>query len=354
MQNGLQSLTIPTHPYIAWLATAYTDTVKLNGQGSKLFKITLACLLLAVGNLISAQVPAEKHLVAEGGECLTYALSLWGDAYKTTAPNFQLDVRVVDEAVAMQHLTDGSIQLAMLARDASAEELGNFRNKHGYLPTRVAVAMDALVVVVNKQNPLQAVRIEQMDAIYSTNRTMGWPKDILTWEDLGVKDSTWAKRSIVRYARTPDSSVFGLILMYFPYNMTPRLPFHSLSDGMAMAEALAADPDGICSANLVEDFASLKILPMYPTGSNVAVAPTPDTVSSGAYPYSRCLYIYFNKHPKYGIEPTLKAYLAFGLSPEGQQLVKAVGQAPLPRDLNALNLLKVTDTFSTAPSNSLR
>jgi len=82
--------------------------------------------------------------------------------------------------------------------------------------------------------------------------------------------------------------------------------------------------------------------------SGVAIPPTPDTVSSGAYPYSRFLYAYVNKSPKKGLDPTLKGFLAFALSEEGQQLVKAAGQAVLSKDIRALNTLKVTDTFSAS------
>ena len=92
---------------------------------------------------------------------------------------------------------------------------------------------------------------------------------------------------------------------------------------------------------------------MYPPGTDHPVQPTPDSVASGAYPYSRCLYLYVNKHPKKGLEPRLKAFLTFALSPEGQKLVRAAGQAPLSKDVNNLNLFKVTDTLSI-DANTIR
>lgn len=312
-------------------------------------KFLLSIKLILVGSILSAQAVADRPMVAEGGECLIYAMSLWEEAYKVKNSGFSMNLRVSGEDKAMQDLAEGSIQMALLARDAMPDELSAFRTKWGYMPTRVAVAMDALVMLVNKNNPLKAIRIEEADAIYSVNRPMGWPKDILTWGDLGVHDPSWTDRAIVRYGRTRDSSVFGLILMYFP-GMIPRMPIRLLPDGMAVAEALASDSDGICPANLVEEFASTRALPMCPTGSKVAVAPTPDSVSSGTYPYSRCLYVYINKHPRTGVAQSVKEFLVFALSSEGQQLVKAAGQAPLSKDVNALSMLKVTGAFNIAPS----
>nr|WP_280113214.1 substrate-binding domain-containing protein [Holophaga foetida] len=304
--------------------------------------MVLVALFLLVCSTSSAQSPAATHLVAEGGECLMYSMALWGDALRARAPEFSLEVRTGGEAKAMRDLGEGTVQMAMLARDATADELGFFRNRWGYLPTRIALAMDALVLAVHRDNPIQAIHVEEADAIYSEDRTMGWPRDILKWGDLEGCGAKWAQRPITRYGRTLDSSVTGLVLMYFPEQKILRMPIQLLPDGMAMAETLAADPNGICAANLVENFASIKFLAMYPAGSRTAVFPTQEAVSSGEYPYSRNLYVYVNKPPRRDMDPLLKQFLSFALSREGQEVVKAVGQAPLGRDLRILNLTKLS------------
>jgi len=316
-------------------------------------RAVLSVMCLGIASLLPAQAPSQpKPLVAEGGECLMYAMGLWGDVYKTKVPAFSLDVRVEGEAKAMEDLSSGAAQMALLARDATPQEISAFKAKWGYPPTRVAVAMDALVWVVNKDNPIKKITMPMAEAIFCTERSLGWPKDIQTWGDAGVKASGWADRPISRYTRPLESSVMGLIIMFMPPSPL-KLPMPFMSDAMAMTETLAADPNGICTANMVEVFASLKAVPVVPMGSDTPIEATPDTVSSGAYPYSRFLYVYVNKSAKGGLEPTLKSFLAFALSNEGQQLVKAAGQAPLAKDIWALNVLKVTDRFDI-DSNTLR
>jgi len=315
-------------------------------------KAVLAVICLGVASYLPAQTSPAKPLVAEGGECLMYAMGLWGDVYKAKNPTFSLDVRVNGEDKAMQNLTQGSIQMALLARDASQDELAAFTAKWGYPPTRVAVAMDALVWVVNKDNPIKRLTMPQVEAIFCVERSLGFPRDILTWGDAGVRTSGWADRPIMRYSRTLDSSVMGLIMMFMPPS-PPKQPTPFVPDAMAMTETLAADPGGICTANMVEVFASIKAVPIVPSGSETAIEPTPDSVSSGAYPFSRFLYVYVNKNAKKGMEPALKGFLAFALSSEGQQLVRAAGQAPLAKDIWALNILKVTDRFDI-DSSTLR
>lgn len=322
------------------------------------FSILIRSMVVLIGFSLEAvppllaDAPGARTLQAEGGECLLFAMELWKDVFRAKVDGFSLNVMVDGEAKAMQDLTDGSIQMALLARDASQREVRDFTRKWGYPPTRVAVAKDALVWVVHKDNPVKGLRIEEINAIFAPARPMGWPKDILTWGDAGVTVAGWVDKPIVRYVRTMDSSVMGLIAQFFPPSPI-RMPVTSVPDAMAMTEALAADPAGICTANLVEVFASIRAIPMIPPGSSEAILPTPDTVASGAYPYSRFLYAYINKDPRKGLEPRLKGFLAFILSPEGQLLVKAAGQAPLSEDIAALNLYKVTDSLN-APWSDLR
>jgi len=322
-------------------------------MGIRFWRIVPALFLTAIGlslpqPLLSQTTPL-KPLVAGGGECLMITMDILGDVYKPRTRGFSLEVRVDGETKAMKDLTEGSIQMAMMARDASAEELAFFQAKWGYAPTRVALAMDALVAVVHKDNPVKSLQSEQTNAIFTTDRGMGWPKDILTWGDAGVSAADWRDRPISIYTRAKDSSVKGLIMQFF-YPSYHLRPARVVPDAMAMTEAIAADPGGICMANLVDVFASLRAIPIRIPGSSIAIAPSPETVSSGAYPWSRFLSVYVNKNPKTGMEPNLKAFLAFALSAEGQQLVQAVGQAPLGRDINALNTLKVTDTFTATPA----
>nr|WP_320132843.1 substrate-binding domain-containing protein [uncultured Holophaga sp.] len=308
-------------------------------------KALIPALCLVGAPLVRAQQPSSQAYVAEGGEALTFAMGLWGDAFAARRQGFSLEVKVAGEDKAFHDLTEGKVQMAMLARDLTPQEQEAFKARWGYRPERVALAMDALVWVVNKDNPIKRLSMSQVEAIFCAERSLGWPQEINTWGEAGVREREWSDMPVKRYARTVDSSVMGLINLFMPPS-PPRLPVPFVADAMAMTEAIAANPGGICTANLSEVFASLRAVPIAPNGSDVAVEPTPDSVSSGAYPFARFLYVYINKNPKAGVEPMLRDFLAYALSDEGQQYVKSAGQAPLNKDIMGLNLLKVTGQFS--------
>jgi phosphate transport system substrate-binding protein len=70
-----------------------------------------------------------------------------------------------------------------------SRELDAFERKYGYKPTAIPVAIDALAVYVNKDNPIEGMTIPQVDAVMSSTRKCGYPTDITTWGDLGLTGS---------------------------------------------------------------------------------------------------------------------------------------------------------------------
>ena len=58
------------------------------------------------------------------------------------------------------------------------KEVKAFEVKYGYKPTAVRVAIDALAVFVHKDNPIQGLSIQQVDAAFSANRKCGGAKTI--------------------------------------------------------------------------------------------------------------------------------------------------------------------------------
>ena len=63
----------------------------------------------------------------------------------------------------------------------TASEVEGFEKKHGYKPTAVGVAIDALAVYVNKDNPIKGLSIDEVDAAMSVGRKCGAAADMTKW-----------------------------------------------------------------------------------------------------------------------------------------------------------------------------
>jgi hypothetical protein len=53
-------------------------------------------------------------------------------------------------------------------------EQREFEDKHGYPATEVPVAIDMVAVYVNKDNPIEGLSMQQVDAIFSATRACGY------------------------------------------------------------------------------------------------------------------------------------------------------------------------------------
>jgi phosphate transport system substrate-binding protein len=74
------------------------------------------------------------------------------------------------------------------------------------------------------------------------------------------------------------------------------------------------------------------------------VSPTNETVLNGEYPLSRKVYLYAMPQAKAKLDPSVKDFIVFVLSKDGQRLAKEDGFFPLPANLaeQALDNLEKT------------
>ncbi len=83
-----------------------------------------------------------------------------------------------------------------------------FTPSFGYKPTPVRVAIDALAVFVHKDNPIQGLSIQQVDAIFSSNRKCRGEIDVDRWGALGL-EGDWTGKDIQLYGRNSVSGTYG-------------------------------------------------------------------------------------------------------------------------------------------------
>ncbi len=88
------------------------------------------------------------------------------------------------------------------------KELEAYEKRHGYKPTAVPVAIDALAVFVNKDNPIKGLTMAEVDAIFSSTLKCGADSQVKTWGDIGLSGS-WTNRSVQLYGRNSVSGTYG-------------------------------------------------------------------------------------------------------------------------------------------------
>ena len=101
-----------------------------------------------------------------------------------------------------------SFQLLATPHQLNDTEVKEFVAQHDYEPTAVPVAVDAVALYVHKDNPLQGLTLEQVDALFSSTRKRGAKTAISQWGQLGLADG-WKEAAIQLYGRDRRSGSPG-------------------------------------------------------------------------------------------------------------------------------------------------
>jgi phosphate transport system substrate-binding protein len=216
-----------------------------------------------------------------------------------------------------------------MSRDWKPSEVDSFKAKHGYPPTVVPVAIDMLAVFVHRDNPLKSLTLQQVDAIFSKNRTGGATADIRTWGDLGL-EGEWKDKPISLYGRNASSGTYGYFKEFALFKGDFKPTVKEQPGSSAVVQAIASDKYAIGYSGIGYKTADVRALPLAPHPDSAAVEPVAANAYSGDYPLARFLYLSVNRKPSAPLDPLRREFLRYVLSASGQGDVKKDGYLPLP------------------------
>lgn len=268
-------------------------------------------------------------LSSVGSDTLANLMTLWAEEFKRLYPNVTVQIQAAGSATAPPALTEGTATLGPMSRMMKSEEVEAFESKHGYKPTAIPVAVDALAIFVNKDNQLTSISIPQVDAIYSATRACGHDSDISQWSDLGLSGDLGSQR-IQLFGRNSASGTYG----YFKESALCKGDFKSSVNeqpgSASVVQGVTKSLNGIGYSGIGYRTSSVKALPLSRKDGGEAIEPTPENAVSGKYPLARYLYVYVNKHPNEPLAPLEKEFILMVLSKTGQAVVVKDGYVSLP------------------------
>jgi len=314
-----------------------------------MFRITLRPAILSVALLgaavaaARAQEPIEVdpdlgsyarvagisgNLNSIGSDTLNNLMTFWAEGFKKMYPAVNFQIEGKGSSTAPPALTERTAQLGPMSREMKAQEIEAFERKHGYKPTRVGVALDSLAVYVHKDNPIEALSLEDLDGVFSKTRRSGAP-DVVTWGQLGLTGDL-AKRPISLYGRNSASGTYGYFKEHALFKGDYKDTVKEQPGSASVVKGVTNDIAGIGYSGIGYRTSGVKVLSLSKKKGETAFAPTYDNVLAGDYPLGRMLYIYVDKAPNESLSPVIAEFLKFVLSKEGQRIVVKDGYLPLP------------------------
>lgn len=281
------------------------------------------------------------NFTSVGSDTLNNLMTLWAEEFKRTYPNVNIQIQGAGSSTAPPALTEGASNFGPMSRLMTAREVESFEKKHGYKPTAVGVAIDALAVYVNKDNPIKGLSLEEVDAAMSVGRKCGGAADITKWGQLGMTGE-WANRDIAMYGRNSVSGTYGFFKETALCKGDFKRNVAEQPGSASVVQSVSTQINALGYSGIGYKTSGVRALPLSIKKGQPFVEPDATHAIDGSYPLARVLYVYVNKKPNQPLAPLEREFFKMVLSKQGQEVVIKDGFVPMPaamatRFLSALN-----------------
>jgi phosphate transport system substrate-binding protein len=276
------------------------------------------------------QESASGKLAVSAPETMKPLLRAWAEGLALRHPGLKIDVLSEGSgsdtglSALLEHRTD----IAAMPRRITAAEISEFVREYGYEPTEIPVAHDAVGIFVHKDNPITGLSLDQLDAMFCSDRRRGVLYQIDSWGLVGAMDE-WFDAPVRIYGRNGKSATAH----FFREEVCKGGALHpNLIDGQGLASVVldvGDDQEGIGFSAVGYETSLVKPVPIASVKGGRYVAPSVQTAMDGSYPLKRNLYFYVAKAPKTSPAQASVELIRFALSQQGQNVALDLGYFPL-------------------------
>jgi phosphate transport system substrate-binding protein len=284
----------------------------------KLFSLLLVGVIL----LFCGLSLAAEHITVKGSDTMVILAQKWAETYMKAHKDVTIMVTGGGSGTGIAALINGTTTLANSSRPIKPKEIKDAK-ANSIEPMEYKVAMDALAVIVNAQNPVNELSMNQLGAIYTGK--------INNWKEVGGPD-----QRIMRYSRESNSGTYVFFKEHVMQDKDYAPDCQNMPGTSAVAEAVSKDSWGIGYGGVAyfAKMKELKILRVKKDNTSKGVSPLKqdgtvdfEAVWKTEYPVARYLYCYSAGKPSAKVQE----YLNWVLSKEGQSIVEEIGYVPLSK-----------------------
>ncbi len=292
----------------------------MKSNRNSLFVVLLCCLIPLLGSTMGAGSARarEKVIRTKGSDTLARVATLWARAFQKEVADVRVEVGGGGSGNGIAALINGHIEIANTSRSLKKREARLIAKRSGLKPVSHVVGLDAVTMLVHRNNPLHGVSLRQLAEIY------GKKGHIDRWTDLGVTVPGCEDQKILRVSRKNKSGTYT----FFQHAIFgKRRRFHSQMETLDASEQVvdrvAGEPCAIGYTGMAFATGWVKTLCLFGGGidKGPCVPPTAAFTLDHSYPMSRPLYMYTLGAPK----GMVKKYLDWIMSPKGREILIKTG-----------------------------
>ena len=332
-----------TRPMVEWIVPALSTNKPQTEQEAKEGQLSGRALPPAeilqpiLDPALPVYQPRKEKLTGSfkgaSSDVLKVLVEKWFAKFKTYHPEVTLSISPpYAGSLGAVELVKGDLDFVFVSRELKPDDVKGFKAKFGYDPLSVPVsggsyrhfgALDAIAFYVNKDNPIEKISFDQLDAMYSSTHYRGG-KPIAKWGDLGLTGE-WADKPIKLHGIKPwngfEEFVRQRVLSVGDKRGEWREDIAFEKVVFPVAKKVSEDRYGIGYSGIAYIDAGVKVISVVEKAGDSPQAPTYENVALATYPLSRLIFFNTNKAPGKPLNPALDEFLRFILSREGQQVV---------------------------------
>ncbi len=259
-----------------------------------------------------------KHVNVKGSDTLVNLVQSLAENYIKENPDKKVSVTGGGSSTGIAALINKNVDIANASRQIKDKEVKKAKDA-GIEPTKVIVAVDAISVIVNPDNPVEKIDVETLGKIYRG--------EVKNWKEVGGKD-----QKIVLYGRQSNSGTYEFFRKFVLGKKADySLDMNRMNGNSNIVEMVKGDKGGIGYVGVgyvrgpVKE-GSLKLLKVAEKKDGYYASPlNTEDVAAMKYPIARTLQQYVNGKP----EGEVKEFMNYIVSDKGQQVVVKNGFFPI-------------------------
>lgn len=283
--------------------------MRSSSRGSAWLLALAALLVWACTSAAGRDGRAAPRIVVRGSDTMVMLAQRWAEAY-AAEEGVVVEVSGGGSGTGIAALANGTADVATASRLMTDDERTRIEAARGAVVEQV-VALDAVAIYVHEDNPVDAIRLRDVAAIYRGHTTR--------WSALGGVD-----RPIAVYSRENSSGTYAFfkerVLEW--HDLAPEV--QSLPGTAAVVRAVARDPHALGYGGIATA-SGVRAVPIL-GDDGVLSRPTREETMAGAYPLARPLYVYYVSAAAGG---PAGRFVDWVTSWAGQRLVEQAGFFPV-------------------------
>ena len=284
-------------------------------------KLSAVITVIALIFMCGPSYAKDRMIQIKGSDTLINVVQKLAEVYMQKMPGASISVTGGGSGTGIAALVNKKCDIANSSRTIKPSEVEQ-ANAKGVDPKRVVVAIDALSIVVNNNNPVGKLRVDQIGAIYRG--------EVTNWSQVGGDNSP-----VTLYGRQSNSGTYDFMkenVMKGEYSSALK----SMNGNAQIVEAIKQEVSGIgyVGVGYARETKEIKVLEVAVTEEMGYYSPVNEQdVKSGKYPITRPLNQYLGGEPR----GEVKDFIEFELSKEGQGIIQSEGFFAIPNEYQKYN-----------------